>query len=94
MVLVTKKDGTPIALNVDRIERVEANQLSGGRESNVYFVGGEHLVVEEPLEGLLDQILDAKAHVAARASLLATLERAGFLAHPDLHLLTRAPERQ
>jgi len=32
VILVTKKDGTTTALNVDRIERVELNPVSLGRE--------------------------------------------------------------
>jgi uncharacterized protein YlzI (FlbEa/FlbD family) len=67
VILVTKKDGTTTALNVDRIERVELNPVSLGRESNVFFVGGTHLVVEEPPEVVIDQIVDAKARVTARA---------------------------
>jgi uncharacterized protein YlzI (FlbEa/FlbD family) len=67
VILVTKKDGTTTALNVDRIERVELNSVSLGRESNVFLVGGSHLVVEEPPEVVIDQIVDAKARVTARA---------------------------
>ena len=67
VILVTKKDGTTTALNIDRIERVELNPVSLGRESNVFLVGGAHLVVEEPPEVVIDQIVDAKARVTARA---------------------------
>ena len=74
MILVTKKDGTTTALNVDRIERVELNNVSQGRESNIFFVDGGHLVVEEPPEVVVEHILDAKARVFARS--FALLERA------------------
>ncbi len=67
MILVTKKDGTATALNVDRIERVELNPVSLGSESNVFFVGGSHLVVEEPPEVVIEQIVEAKSRVTARA---------------------------
>lgn len=67
MILVTQKDGTSVALNVDRIERIEANPVSAGQESNVFFVGGGHLVVQECQEDLLERVLDAKARVQARA---------------------------
>ena len=67
MILVTKKDGTATALNVDRIERIELNPVSLGRESNVFFVGGSHLVVEEPPEVVIEQIVEAKSRVTARA---------------------------
>jgi uncharacterized protein YlzI (FlbEa/FlbD family) len=74
MILVTKKDGTTTALNVDRIERVEPNNVSQGRESNVVLVGGGHLVVEETLEAVLDQIVEAKARVVARSFVLSDRE--------------------
>jgi uncharacterized protein YlzI (FlbEa/FlbD family) len=67
VILVTKKDGTTTALNVDRIERVELNPVSLGRESNIFFVGGAHLVVEEPPEVVINQIVESKARVTARA---------------------------
>ena len=67
VILVTKKDGTTTALNVDRIERIELNPVSLGRESNVFFVGGAHLVVEEPPEVVIEQVVDAKARITARA---------------------------
>jgi uncharacterized protein YlzI (FlbEa/FlbD family) len=71
MILVTQKDGTSVALNVDRLERIERNAISHGRGSNVFFVGGGHLVVEESQEALLELILEAKARVQARATALA-----------------------
>jgi uncharacterized protein YlzI (FlbEa/FlbD family) len=77
VILVTKKDGTKSALNVDRIERVELNNVSQGRESNIFFVDGGHLVVEEPPEVVVEHILDAKARVFARS--FAMLERARLL---------------
>lgn len=65
MILVTQKDGTAVALNVDRIERIEANPLSAG--SNVFFVGGTHLVVQERQDDLVERVVDAKARVHTRA---------------------------
>jgi hypothetical protein len=46
---------------------IELNPVSLGRESNVFLVGGAHLVVEEPPEVVIEQIVDAKARVTARA---------------------------
>jgi uncharacterized protein YlzI (FlbEa/FlbD family) len=80
MILVTQKDGTSVALNVDRIERIERNAVSRGQGSNVFFVGGGHLVVEESQDLLLDRVLDTKARVQARA-LLMTNDRVGFDEH-------------
>ncbi len=70
MIVVTQKDGTSVALNVDRIERIERNAISQDEESNVFFVGGAHLVVQESLDALLDLVLEAKARVQARAAAL------------------------
>ena len=69
MTMVTKKDGTTTALNIDRIERVELNPVLLGREPNIFLVGlvgGAHLVAEEPPEVIIDQIVDAAARVIAR----------------------------
>lgn len=70
MILVTQKDGTSVALNVDRVERIERNAMSRGQGSNIFFVGGGHLVVEESQETLMDLVLEAKAKVHARGLLM------------------------
>jgi uncharacterized protein YlzI (FlbEa/FlbD family) len=90
VILVTKKDGTTTALNVDRIERVEANNVSLGLESNVFFVGGAHLVVEEPPEVVIEQIVTAKARVTARAFAMPTKDW-GVPAEPPGPLLRVVP---
>ncbi len=76
MILVTQIDGTSVALNVDRIERIECNPISRGHGSNIFFVGGAHLVVEEPQDHLVALVLEAKARVQARALVLSD-ERGG-----------------
>jgi uncharacterized protein YlzI (FlbEa/FlbD family) len=76
MILVTQKDGTSVALNVDRIERIERNAISRGQGSNIFFVGGGHLVVEESQEALIELVVDAKARVHARGTGMVE-ERAG-----------------
>jgi uncharacterized protein YlzI (FlbEa/FlbD family) len=92
VILVTQKDGTSVALNVDRLERIERNAMSLDDESNVFFVGGAHLVVQESLPTLVDMVLEAKARVQARAAVLAanpSLARTPAIAplrmvpHPD-----------
>jgi uncharacterized protein YlzI (FlbEa/FlbD family) len=77
MILVTQIDGTAVALNVDRIERIEHNALSREQGSNVFFVGGAHLVVEESQDILVGLVLEAKARVQARGHVLAN-DRDGF----------------
>jgi uncharacterized protein YlzI (FlbEa/FlbD family) len=74
VILVTNKDGSTTALNVDRIERVELNNMSQGHESNIYLVDGRRLVVEEPPDTVVEQIVDAKARVIARALALTESE--------------------
>jgi uncharacterized protein YlzI (FlbEa/FlbD family) len=67
MILATQKDGTSVALNVDRIERIERNPVSRGRGSNISFAGGGHLIVEESQEALIELVVEAKAQVQAKA---------------------------
>lgn len=74
MILVTKKDGSTAAINVDRIERVEANDISKAHESNVFLVGGGLLVVMESPDTIFDRIVDAKARVLARSAAFAAVE--------------------
>ena len=81
MILVTQIDGTSVALNVDRIERIERNAISRGRGSNIFFVGGGHLVVGESQEALVELVLDAKAKVHARGILMSE-ERSGHDERP------------
>jgi uncharacterized protein YlzI (FlbEa/FlbD family) len=75
VILVTNKDGSTTALNVDRIERIELNNISQGHESNIYLVDGRRLVVEETPDTVVEQIVDAKARVIARALALSESER-------------------
>ena len=67
MILVTKKDGTTTASNVDRIERVELNRVSLGRRVERFFVGGAHLVVEEPPRSSSSRSSRRRARITARA---------------------------
>jgi uncharacterized protein YlzI (FlbEa/FlbD family) len=75
VILVTYKDGSTTALNVDRIERIELNNISQGHESNIYLVDGRRLVVVETPDTIVEQIVDAKARVIARALVLTEDER-------------------
>lgn len=76
MIQVTQIDGSVVALNIDRIERVEHNPISRGHGSNVFFVGGGHLVVEESQDTIVGLVLDARARVHSRA-LASTEDRSG-----------------
>jgi uncharacterized protein YlzI (FlbEa/FlbD family) len=76
MIQVTQIDGTVVALNIDRIERVEHNPISRGHGSNVFFVGGAHLVVEESQDTIVALVMEARARVQTRA-LASTDDRGG-----------------
>jgi len=54
-----------MALNVDRIERVERNEATN--DTNLYFIGGARLMVTDVADDLIDRVVEAKARVVARA---------------------------
>ena len=65
MILVTALDGKQMALNVDRVERVEHNVAAD--DTNIYLIGGSHLIVTEHVEQIIEAITEAKSRVLARA---------------------------
>ncbi len=65
VIVVTRLDGRKMALNVDRIERVERNETTS--DTNLYFIGGARLTVTDDADEVLDRIVEAKARVIARA---------------------------
>jgi uncharacterized protein YlzI (FlbEa/FlbD family) len=65
MIVVTALDGKQMALNVDRIERVETNDATN--DTNVYLIGGSHLIVTALVEEIIEAITEAKSRVLARA---------------------------
>ncbi|MCU1490775.1 MAG: Flagellar and Swarming motility protein [Acidimicrobiaceae bacterium] len=69
VIVVNRLDGRKMALNVDRIERVERNEATS--DTNLYFIGGARLTVTDPAEDLIAEIVEAKARVMARAFTLA-----------------------
>lgn len=69
VILVTRLDGRKMALNVDRIERVERNETTN--DTNLYFIGGARLTVTDSAEDLVERIVEAKARVVARAFTIA-----------------------
>jgi uncharacterized protein YlzI (FlbEa/FlbD family) len=58
-----------MALNVDRIERVERNEATN--DTNLYFIGGARLMVTDVADDLIDRVVEAKARVVARAFAMA-----------------------
>ena len=69
MVIVTQLDGKKMALNTERIERIEHNDSSD--TTNVHIIGGSTLILLDPIEDLLERISDARALVVAKAFVLA-----------------------
>ncbi len=72
MIWVTTKDGSRLALNIDRIERIELNPISQSKESNIFLVGGNRLTVAEDPDSIVDSIVNAKAAVIAMSLTMTT----------------------
>ncbi len=78
MIMLTRLDGVPFALNPDLIERVEApvslhESGAAGAQSTgtvITLVGGTPYVVEESLDDLLAKVREFRSQVIARASVL------------------------
>ena len=62
MIVLTRLNGPPFALNPDLIERVDANP-----DTVVTLVGGIKYVVAESLDELLDRVREFRGHVIATA---------------------------
>ena len=62
MIVLTRLNGPPFALNPDLIERVDANP-----DTVVTLVGGIKYVVAESLEELLDRVREFRGQVIATA---------------------------
>lgn len=69
VIIVTQLDGKKMALNTERIERIEHNESSD--TTNVYIFGGSTLILADPIEELIEKISDSQALVVAKAFVLA-----------------------
>jgi flagellar protein FlbD len=63
VILVTRLNREPLALNPDLIERISENP-----DTTVYLVDGSSHLVLEPMTEVIDRIHDARARVLARAA--------------------------
>ena len=63
MIIVTRLNGPPFALNPDLLERAESTP-----DTVVTLVDGTKYVIAEPLESLIDLIRDYRASVIAAAN--------------------------
>jgi uncharacterized protein YlzI (FlbEa/FlbD family) len=88
MIFVTQKDGTSLALNIDRLERIERNGVDHGRGSNVVLVGGGHLVVEESQETLVERVMASKAAILAEARAMSDSASARVPGAPPLRMVS------
>ena len=64
MILVTRLDGSELALNCDLIVEVEACP-----DTTVRLLNGESLIVRETLEELIERVSDFRSDVLRRAGL-------------------------
>ena len=65
MILVTRLNGHPLALNCDLIERAEANP-----DTVLTLVDGTKYVLEDPLEDIVGKVREFRASVIALAQQL------------------------
>ena len=65
MILVTRLDGSELALNSDLIVEIEACP-----DTTVRLLNGESLIVRESVEELVESVADFRAGILARSGLL------------------------
>lgn len=64
MITLTRLSGTAFLLNADLIERVDSTP-----DTVVSLVDGTKYVVSEPLDVVLEEVIDYRARIVARATL-------------------------
>lgn len=67
MIVLTRLNGARFALNPDLIERADANP-----DTTLLMVDGTTYVVTEPIDELVELIVDFRARVLSRADVSAT----------------------
>jgi len=65
VILVTRLDGSELALNCDLIVEIEACP-----DTTVRLLNGESLIVRESVEELVESVADFRAGILARSGLL------------------------
>lgn len=63
MIRVTRLQGATMAINAELIERIESTP-----DTVITLVGGAHYVVAEPVEELLERIVEYRASIIRRAN--------------------------
>lgn len=63
MIMLTRLNGAPFALNPDLIERAEATP-----DTVITLVDGKHYLVDEPLQVVIDRMQHARAAVLAEVA--------------------------
>jgi flagellar protein FlbD len=72
MITLTRLSGTAFLLNADLIERVDSTP-----DTVVTLIDGTKYVVAEPLDIVLAEVIDYRAQIVARATLLESLPLPG-----------------
>ncbi|MDA8117255.1 MAG: flagellar FlbD family protein [Actinomycetota bacterium] len=63
MIRVTRLQGATMAINAELIERIESTP-----DTVITLVGGAHYVVAEPVEELLERIIEYRASIIRQVS--------------------------
>ena len=63
MIRVTRLQGATMAINAELIERIESTP-----DTVITLVGGAHYVVAEPVQELLERIVEYRASIIRRVS--------------------------
>ena len=79
MIMLTRLNGAPFALNPDLIERAEATP-----DTVLTLCDGSKLLVAESVEELVDRVRDHRARILSRAESLTAQSLAGG---PALHVV-------
>ena len=74
MITLTRLSGTAFLLNADLIERVDSTP-----DTVISLVDGTKYVVSEPLSVVLEEVLDYRARIVARATFFESTSAQGRL---------------
>ena len=87
MIMLTRLNGAPFALNPDLVERAESTP-----DTVITLVDGKHYVVEEPLERVIALIQHARAAVLAEVAAAQAAGPVDLTVEPHLHPADRGDQ--
>ena len=85
MIMLTRLNGSPFALNPDLIERVERTP-----DTVITLVDGKHYVVEEGLDEVIALVLHSRAVVLAEVAAAQVRAEAAHLSEVPVHVVPAA----